>query len=312
MIKISIIIPAYNEENTIIELLERVKKIEIQGIKKEVIVIDDCSKDNTLSLLKENKNLYDFLIKLPKNSGKGNAVKEGLIRAGGDYILFQDADLEYDPKDYVKLLEPVLRLNADLVIGSRLVASQLTRVYYFWHKVGNKFITFLFNIINNTTFTDIYSCYVVFRANLINPQKLSTNGWEQQAEILSKVVAKSKSFYEVPVNYYGRFLNALRCRELYRITVGSYELLADGQVDITLTLGAQGGEESNIAKLLAADASWEAGDIAMQTFGGFSFSEEYNIERKFRETRLYRIAPISTNMILAYLSHKVLGLPRSY
>ena len=204
MKKISIIMPAYNEENTIIEILERVKKIEIEGIKKEVIVIDDCSKDNTLSLLKENKDLYDFLIKLSKNSGKGNAVKEGLIRASGDYILFQDADLEYDPKDYVKLLEPVLHLNADLVIGSRLVASQLTRVYYFWHKVGNKFITFLFNIINNTTFTDIYSCYVVFRANLINPQKLSTSGWEQQAEILSKVVAKSKSFYEVPVNYYGR------------------------------------------------------------------------------------------------------------
>ena len=196
--------PAYNEENTIIEILEKVKKIEIEGIKKEVIVIDDCSKDNTLSLLKENRNLYDFLIKLPKNSGKGIAVKEGLIKASGDYILFQDADLEYDPKDYVKLLEPVLRLNADLVIGSRLVASQLTRVYYFWHKVGNKFITFLFNIINNTTFTDIYSCYVVFRKNLINPQKLSTSGWEQQAEILSKVVARSKSFYEVPVNYYGR------------------------------------------------------------------------------------------------------------
>ena len=203
MIKISIIVPAYNEENTIIEILEKVKNIEIEGIKKEVIVIDDCSKDNTLSLLKENKNLYDFLIKLPK-LWQRKCVKEGLIRASGDYILFQDADLEYDPKDYVKLLEPVLLLNADLVIGSRLVASQLTRVYYFWHKVGNKFITFLFNIINNTTFTDIYSCYVVFRANLINPQKLSTSGWEQQAEILSKVVAKSKSFYEVPVNYYGR------------------------------------------------------------------------------------------------------------
>ena len=204
MIKLSIIMPAYNEENTIIKILEKVKNIEIEGIKKEVILIDDCSKDNTLSLLNENSNLYDFLIKLPKNSGKGHAVKEGLMKASGDYILFQDADLEYDPKDYVKLLEPVLRFNADLIIGSRLIASQLTRVYYFWHKVGNKFITFLFNIMNNTTFTDIYSCYIVFRASLINPQKLSTSGWEQQAEILSKVVAKSKSFYEVPINYYGR------------------------------------------------------------------------------------------------------------
>ena len=170
----------------------------------EVIVIDDCSTDKTLTLLEKNNNLYDELIKLSKNSGKGEAVKKGLMKASGQYILFQDADLEYDPKDYKKLLEPVLLFDADLVIGSRLSASQLTRVYYFWHKVGNKFITFLFNIMNNTTFTDVYSCYVVFRTNLINPQKLSTSGWEQQAEILSKVVAKSKSFYEVPVNYYGR------------------------------------------------------------------------------------------------------------
>ena len=196
--------PAYNEEKTIIEILKKVSDVEIDGVNKEVIVIDDCSTDNTLNLLKENKNLYDQLIESNENCGKGASVKKGLLKAKGDYILFQDADLEYDPKDYIKLLEPVLRFNADLVVGSRLVASQLTRVYYFWHKVGNKFITFLFNFMNNTTFTDIYSCYLVFRSELINPNKLSTAGWEQQAEILSKVVSKSNSFYEVPVNYYGR------------------------------------------------------------------------------------------------------------
>ena len=102
------------------------------------------------------------------------------------------------------MIEPALRFDADLVIGSRLVASQLTRVYYFWHKVGNKFITLLFNILNNTTFTDIYSCYLLFRRNFVDPNKLLTNGWEQQAEILSEVVSKGCSFYEVPVNYYGR------------------------------------------------------------------------------------------------------------
>ena len=204
MIKLSIIVPAYNEENSIIKILEKVAETEIEGVKKEVIVIDDCSTDKTLNLLEKNKNLYDELIKLPRNSGKGEAVKKGLMKASGQYILFQDADLEYDPKDYKKLLEPVLLFDADLVIGSRLSASQLTRVYYFWHKVGNKFITLLFNILNNTTFTDIYSCYVIFKADLINPNNLLTSGWEQHAEILSTIVSKSTSFYEVPINYYGR------------------------------------------------------------------------------------------------------------
>ena len=204
MIKLSILVPAFNEEDTIIEILEKVSKVEIEGVKKEIIVIDDCSLDKTLSLLEKNKNLYDLLIRMKQNSGKGAAIKEGLKQATGNYILFQDADLEYDPLDYKKLIEPVLRFNADLVIGSRLLSSQLTRVYYFWHKVGNKFLTFLFNVLNNTTFTDIYSCYVVFKASLIDAESLSTSGWEQQAEILSKVVASSKSFYEVPVNYYGR------------------------------------------------------------------------------------------------------------
>ena len=204
MIKLSIIVPVYNEAETIIEILNKISEVEIEGVNKEVIVIDDCSTDNTLSLLKKNTNLYDELIISKVNGGKGASVKKGLLKAKGEYILFQDADLEYDPKDYVKLMEPVLLFNADLVIGSRLIASQLTRVYYFWHKVGNKFLTFLFNVLNNTTFTDIYSCYVVFKASLIDAESLSTSGWEQQAEILSKVVASSKSFYEVPVNYYGR------------------------------------------------------------------------------------------------------------
>ena len=132
------------------------------------------------------------------------AVKKGLLNATGEYILFQDADLEYDPSDYEKLFKPVLNFNADIVFGSRLTASQLTRVYYFWHKLGNKFITFLFNILNNTTFTDIYSCYLLFKSDLLKPDELSCDGWDQQAEILSLLVSRGKSFYEVPVNYYGR------------------------------------------------------------------------------------------------------------
>ncbi len=204
MLKISIIIPAFNEESTIIELLKKVKEVETEGFEKEIIVVDDCSSDDTLLLLERNKNLYTKLIKSKVNSGKGGAVKKGLLNATGEYILFQDADLEYDPSDYQKLLKPVLNFKADIVIGSRLAASQLTRVYYFWHKLGNKFITFLFNVLNNTTFTDIYSCYLLFRSDLLKPEDLCSDGWDQQAEILSLIVSRGKSFYEVPVNYYGR------------------------------------------------------------------------------------------------------------
>ena len=204
MLKLSIIIPVFNEENTIIKILNKVNKVIIKGVEKEIIVVDDCSQDRTLDLLKKNDKLYSLLIRLNKNGGKGAAVKRGLSKATGEYILFQDADLEYDPNDYLKLIEPVLRFNADLVMGSRLLAPQFTRVYYFWHKIGNRFITLIFNILNNTTFTDIYSCYLLFKTNLVNPQELITNGWEQQAEILSIVVSKANSLYEVPINYYGR------------------------------------------------------------------------------------------------------------
>ena len=131
-------------------------------------------------------------------------MKKGLDSATGKYILFQDADLEYDPIDYKKLLEPVIRFDADVVMGSRLVASPITKVSYFWHRIGNKTITFLFNVLNNTTFTDIYSCYLLYKKELLDPSCLKTFGWNQQAEILSKVIASGTRFYEVPINYYGR------------------------------------------------------------------------------------------------------------
>jgi len=204
MTTLTILIPAYNEEETIIELLTAVNAQDIDGVQFEVIVIDDGSKDRTIELLDANPGLYAKLIKQPRNGGKGAAVKAGLKQATGDFILFQDADLEYDPTDYRKLMKPVLMFDADVVMGSRFVAPEFTRVSYFWHKVGNKLITFIFNIFNNTTFTDVYSCYLLYRRTLVDPDLLQTEGWEQHAEILSKAVSASKTYYEVPVSYRGR------------------------------------------------------------------------------------------------------------
>ena len=124
--------------------------------------------------------------------------------ATGSYILFQDADLEYDPNEYKKIFDMILKFNADIVIGSRFLSPEFTRVHYFFHKLGNKFITNLFNLIYNTTFTDIYSCYLCLKKDLINPLKLKSNGWSQQAEILATAVKSSEIFYEVPISYSGR------------------------------------------------------------------------------------------------------------
>ncbi len=204
MIDLSVLIPAYNEKGTILELLGHVARQKINGVRLEVVVIDDGSEDGTAALLEENPTLYTTLIKRPRNGGKGAAIRDGLGAATGDYVLFQDADLEYDPDDYEKLLRPVLDFDADIVMGSRLVASPCTRVSYFWHKFGNRLITFIFNILNNTTFTDVYSCYLLYRRDLVDVGSIVTDGWEQQAEILSRAVANAPRMYEVPIRYYGR------------------------------------------------------------------------------------------------------------
>ena len=204
MINLTVLIPTYNEEATILDLLGRVAEQSIAGVTLEVLVIDDGSTDRTVELLEQNAGLYTKLIKRAQNGGKGAAVKLGLAEASGDFVLFQDADMEYDPVEYSKLLKPVIDFDADIVMGSRMVASQWTRVSYFWHKVGNKLITLVFNILNNTTFTDVYSCYLLYRRDLIDSESLITDGWEQQAEILSRAVAKAEIMYEVPISYYGR------------------------------------------------------------------------------------------------------------
>ena len=201
---ISSIVPIYNEEKTILQILKKLQEIKEWGYAFEVIVINDGSTDNTNNILSENKILIDKQLNNKTNSGKGYSVKKGLEIADGKYVIFQDGDLEYDPTDFIKFFKLLEKFNPDLIIGSRFVYAEYTRSHYFLNKIGNKFITLLFNIIYNTTFTDIYSCYACFKKELISVDLLKTSGFEQHAEILGKVVRNGKKFYEVPINYNGR------------------------------------------------------------------------------------------------------------
>jgi glycosyltransferase involved in cell wall biosynthesis len=204
VLTVSIIIPAYNEEKTIVRVLERIASVPVPGVRYEPIVVDDGSSDATAQVVESRPELYSRFIRLPENRGKGAAVRAALAAATGDYVLFQDADLEYDPSDYQKLFLPVQRFDADVVIGSRFMAPEYVRVYYFWHQVGNRLITSLFNILNNTTFTDIYSCYLLYRRSLLAPEELEADGWDQHAEILCRAVSRARVYYEVPISYHGR------------------------------------------------------------------------------------------------------------
>ena len=201
---ISILIPSFNEGKTILNVLNRISKIIASSINYEVVVINDGSTDNTLDLLKQNKDLYNQLITYNTNCGKGNAIKKGLEVSNGKYIIFQDADLEYDPIEINKFVNLINRFEPDLIIGSRFNYSEYTRSHYILNKFGNIFITLIFNLFYNTTFTDIYSCYVCFKKDLLNVKNLQTIGFQQQAEILGKVVKNGKKFYEVPISYNGR------------------------------------------------------------------------------------------------------------
>ena len=201
---LSIIIPVYNEEKTIIEILEKVKSNSSNLFKYEIIVIDDGSTDQSRKLLESNKHLFDKLLVNETNKGKGFSVKKGISNASGTHIIFQDADLEYDPADFKKFEKIFLDFDADGIIGSRFVYSNYTRSHNILNKIGNTVLTFIFNLLYNTTFTDIYSCYFAFKKNLLNAHELRTEGFEQHAEILCKVIKKGDKFYEVPISYNGR------------------------------------------------------------------------------------------------------------
>ena len=201
---LSIIVPTYNEEKTIIKILEKIKNNSSDFFKYEVIVIDDASTDQSSKLLENNKHLYDKLLINETNKGKGFSVKRGISSASGTHVIFQDADLEYNPGDFKKFEKIFIDFDADGIIGSRFVYSNYTRSHNILNKIGNTILTFVFNLLYNTTFTDIYSCYFAFKKNLLNVEELRTKGFEQHAEILCKVIKKGNKFYEVPISYNGR------------------------------------------------------------------------------------------------------------
>ena len=224
-ILLSIIVPLYNEENTILKVLKKLSKLKETYNNIQIIVINDGSKDNSQIILDNNSWFYDELIINSTNEGKGNAVKKGLELAKGQYITFQDADLEYDPIEFIKFIKLINNFSPDLIIGSRLNFADYSRSHNIFNKYGNQFITFIFNILYNTTFTDIYSCYACFKKNLLDNEIVKTNGFEQHAEILCKVVKNGKIFYEVPINYNGRSHEEGKKIKFYHIFSVIYQIL---------------------------------------------------------------------------------------
>ncbi len=226
--KLSIIIPCYNEQSTIKEIINKISSQ--SNIDKEIIVVDDCSQDKTREILQnELKNDVNKIILNDKNYGKGYSIKKGIEVASGDCILIQDADLEYDPSDYSKLLNPIINNVADVVYGSRFIGSNEKRVLYFWHSVGNKFLTILSNMFSNLNLTDMEVGYKVFRSSVLKDIQLEENRFGFEPEITAKIAKKNIRIYEVGISYFGRKysdgkkitwkdgFSALRCIVLYNL-----------------------------------------------------------------------------------------------
>jgi glycosyltransferase involved in cell wall biosynthesis len=208
--KLSIVIPVYNEEKTIHEIISRVVNAPIPGgLTREIICVNDCSKDASGAELEKLPGMHpgtDFIVlQKPVNEGKGAALRDGFKKATGDIVLIQDADLEYDPDDYPKLLEPILEGKADVVYGSRFIGEP-HRVLYYWHTLGNKFLTTLSNMFTNLNLTDMEVCYKVFRKEVLDRIDLKSNRFGFEPEVTAKI-AKMRPrlrIYEVGVAYYGR------------------------------------------------------------------------------------------------------------
>lgn len=207
---LSVIIPAFNEESTIYRILERVSSVELMnGLQKELIVVDDCSTDRTHAEVerfgRDFPGVRVMFLRHEKNRGKGAAVRTGIQAATGDFTVIQDADLEYDPREYNLLLKPVLEDFADVVYGSRFVGSQPHRVLFYFHSVGNKFLTFLSNLFTNINITDMETGYKLFRTGILKNIRLKEDGFGFEAEVTAKVSRiPNIRIYEIGISYYGR------------------------------------------------------------------------------------------------------------
>ena len=201
--KLSIVIPCYNELHTIQEIIKAVKASPVQD--KEIILVDDYSTDGTRDLLKrEVESQVDKVVYHEVNQGKGAALRTGIQHATGDVVVIQDADLEYDPNEYPVLMEPIIKNRADVVFGSRFMGGQPHRVVYFWHMLGNKFLTLLSNMFTNINLTDMETCYKMFRREIIQGIKIEENRFGFEPEITAKVARGGHRIYEVGISYYGR------------------------------------------------------------------------------------------------------------
>lgn len=208
--KLSIVIPAYNEGRTIHLILDKVKAVQLPaGVEKEIIIVNDCSKDDTEQAIKrymgENASFNIQYRAHEVNKGKGAALHTGIREATGEYIIIQDADLEYDPEEYTLMLKPILSGFADVVYGSRFMGHQPHRILFFWHSIGNKFLTFLSNMFNNLNLTDMETCYKLFRSDIIKGITLNENRFGFEPEVTAKIARiKNIRIYEVGISYYGR------------------------------------------------------------------------------------------------------------